>query len=123
MIDQIDNLIERFGEYNIDMIDHLSLSSCASAIKYGFAYKDFNINETYQLINKEPLFKLSLQQWKSMIEQYNKKDAREAIRRLKEKVWLQPTQELIDSIDEDLLHSEFDNITLSLDNYLASPPK
>jgi ssDNA-binding Zn-finger/Zn-ribbon topoisomerase 1 len=47
MIPALDNLINMFFEYKVDMLHNLSLSSNASQIKYALAYRDFDINGDY----------------------------------------------------------------------------
>jgi len=62
------------------------------------------------------LEKLSL--IKAACETYNKKNAREAIKNLQERVWSQETRELLDTISELLLHSDFGEIVVCVDRFL-----
>ena len=59
MIDPIDKLIEHNAKFNVDLISNLSLSKNASCIKYALAYKNFDVNENYGIINKENTFKIT----------------------------------------------------------------
>ena len=63
MIKPIDKLIEFNGQYNVDFISNISLSKNAASIKYGLAYKDFNPNVDYDVINKVNTFKPSRNWW------------------------------------------------------------
>jgi hypothetical protein len=50
MIKPIDNFIQMNFRYKIDMFSFMSMAACANAIKYAFAYKDFDININYPVI-------------------------------------------------------------------------
>ncbi|KAA6385124.1 MAG: hypothetical protein EZS28_019350 [Streblomastix strix] len=47
MIQPLDNLINWFYQYNVDMLSFMSLAANTNAIKYAIAYKDFDINTNY----------------------------------------------------------------------------
>ncbi|MCL2877620.1 MAG: ATP-binding protein [Acidobacteria bacterium] len=51
---------------------------------------------------------------KEACEAYDKKTARGVIAKIREKTWSPPTMELLDVIDEHLLHSEFDEIVIAV---------
>jgi len=51
---------------------------------------------------------------------YNKKAAKDALNKLREKTWASNTRKLIDSISEYLLHSEFDDAAAIIDNYIKN---
>ena len=74
MIEPIDNLINLFAAEKIDMLDNLSLSSCATAMKYAYCYKDFDLNKNYPVINKKSTFELTFNNWKNKCENYYKQD-------------------------------------------------
>ena len=74
MIKPIDNLIRMIAEYKVDLINNLSLSKNASAIKYALAYKDFNITEDYNIINHQTTFKPNIKWWEHKCDNYRKQD-------------------------------------------------
>jgi len=55
------------------MLQQMSLSKCATLCKYRFSYRDFSINGAYEL-KREPLYKLSYNDWKDRVFQYRKQD-------------------------------------------------
>jgi hypothetical protein len=66
MIPMIDARI-MYNNYYVDMLRNLSLSSCASQIKYALAYKDFDINKDDSVNNyyrKYKPYELSKDDWK-----------------------------------------------------------
>ena len=76
MIKPIDNLIELNAQYHVDLISNLSLSKCSACIKYALAYKDFDINKDYEVVNKENTFKPTLQWWKYKVHSYYEQDCK-----------------------------------------------
>jgi hypothetical protein len=66
MIPIIEGLIKKYSEYGVDMLQNLLLSSNSSQVKYGLAYKNFNLNEDYNLRN-ETTFKLTEELWVEMV--------------------------------------------------------
>ena len=73
MIPALNFLINFWTKFGIDMLQQLSLSKCADLCKYRFSYKDFSINGAYEL-KREPLYKLSYNDWKERAFQYRKQD-------------------------------------------------
>ncbi|KAA6371265.1 MAG: hypothetical protein EZS28_033207, partial [Streblomastix strix] len=75
MIQPLDNLINWFYQYNVDMLSFMSLAANANAIKYAIAYKDFDINTNYpqQSIKSKP-FTLSQSYWNYKVIGYNIQD-------------------------------------------------
>jgi signal transduction histidine kinase/CheY-like chemotaxis protein/HPt (histidine-containing phosphotransfer) domain-containing protein len=65
-----------------------------------------------------PYLKEKLLDIQSACAAYNKKGAREALSKLKEKTWTANVKEWIGNITGSLLHSEFDEITKMIDSYL-----
>ena len=55
---------------------------------------------------------------KSACEAYNKKVARDLIKGLRDRTWSRPVKELLETIAESLLHSEFDAIADAVEDYL-----
>ena len=49
---------------------------------------------------------------------YDKKTAKDAVNELKQKKWSRPTKELLNTITEHLLHSEFDEASTVVKNYI-----
>ncbi|KAA6367950.1 MAG: hypothetical protein EZS28_036523, partial [Streblomastix strix] len=47
MIEPLDYLIDMFFNYKIDMLQFMSMSACANAIKYALAYWDFKLDQDY----------------------------------------------------------------------------
>lgn len=75
MIPIMDNLIKMYWKMNIDLSQNISLASCASQMKYLSCYKDFDINNKYQIEETtEPDFKLSKDKFKRMCENYKIQD-------------------------------------------------
>ncbi|KAA6364005.1 MAG: hypothetical protein EZS28_040468, partial [Streblomastix strix] len=72
MIQPLDNLINWFYQYNVDMLSFMSLAANANAIKYSIAYKDFNLNVNCpQQQGKSKPFILSQSYWNSKVVGYN----------------------------------------------------
>jgi hypothetical protein len=58
-------------EYKIDMFSFMSMASCANAIKYALAYKDFDLNANYPpCIDNSYKFVLYPSYWKYKVEGY-----------------------------------------------------
>jgi signal transduction histidine kinase/CheY-like chemotaxis protein/HPt (histidine-containing phosphotransfer) domain-containing protein len=51
---------------------------------------------------------------------YNKKAAKETLAEIRQKTWHNQTNEWLSTIAELLLHSEFDEVSIAIDNYLQS---
>ena len=47
----------------------------------------------------------------------DKKTAKKELNELREKIWSNKTRELINTIAERILHSEFDEVTVLIDKY------
>jgi hypothetical protein len=60
-----------------------------------------------------------LREIKSACEEWDKTKAREFLALLKEKSWPKQTKELLDKINEQLLHSDFDEIGNEIDEFLT----
>jgi len=78
MIDLINSLIEILLEFDIDMLHNHSLSSNAAAIEYHYAYKDFDINDTYRIVFIEPAdrIRITSQFFNRMLQRYILQDRR-----------------------------------------------
>ncbi|WP_295163659.1 hypothetical protein, partial [uncultured Brachyspira sp.] len=74
MIKPIDNLINQNAQYKVDMISNLSLSKCSTSIKYALAYKDFDVNANYAIVNTVTIFEPSLKWWIKKCANYKKQD-------------------------------------------------
>ncbi|KAA6319036.1 MAG: hypothetical protein EZS28_054866, partial [Streblomastix strix] len=68
MIQPLDNHINWFYQYKVDMLSFMSLAANANAIKYAIAYKDFDLNVNYtQQSKKSTPFILSQSYWNSKV--------------------------------------------------------
>ena len=56
-------LITDLSKYGVDMLSNISLSKLSSNVKYAKAYKDFDLNEDYMIINEVNTFKPTLSWW------------------------------------------------------------
>ena len=74
MIKPIDNLIQMNSEYKVDLINNLSLSKNAVCIKYALAYKDFNVDAEYDIVNQQTTFEPNIKWWEHKCENYRKQD-------------------------------------------------
>ncbi|KAA6395245.1 MAG: hypothetical protein EZS28_009226 [Streblomastix strix] len=85
MIQPLDNLINWFYQYNVDILSFMSLAANANAIKYAIAYKDFDLNVNYPQYNqrfqtqgvqqsKSKPFVLSQSYWNYKVIGYNIQD-------------------------------------------------
>ncbi|KAA6403678.1 MAG: hypothetical protein EZS28_000791 [Streblomastix strix] len=75
MTQPLDNIINWFYQYNVDMLSFMSLAANANAIKYAIAYKDFDLNVNYpQQSKKSTPFILSQSYWNSKVIGYNIQD-------------------------------------------------
>jgi hypothetical protein len=74
MLPIIDGLTNLFWENKIDMLHNLSLSSCSSQAKYALAYKDFDINQDYNVPCGNILYNLTMPKWLTKCENYKKQD-------------------------------------------------
>ncbi|KAA6371981.1 MAG: hypothetical protein EZS28_032492, partial [Streblomastix strix] len=75
LIQPLDNLINWFYQYNLDMFSFMSLAAIANAIKYAIAYKDFDLNVNYpQQTSKSKPFILYQNYWNSKVIGYNIQD-------------------------------------------------
>ncbi|KAA6359944.1 MAG: hypothetical protein EZS28_044529, partial [Streblomastix strix] len=75
MIQPLDNLINWFYQFNVDMLSFMSLAANANAIKYAIAYKDFHLNVNYpQQSKKSTPFILSQSNWNLKVIGYNIQD-------------------------------------------------
>ena len=74
MIQPIDNLINLNAKYNVDLISNLSLSKNAVCEKYALAYKDFNPNIDYAIINTKNEFIPTHEWWSYKCDSYYYQD-------------------------------------------------
>ncbi|MCL2845001.1 MAG: ATP-binding protein [Chitinivibrionia bacterium] len=65
----------------------------------------------------KPLLREKLQEIKSACADWDKNKARESLAALKEKSWSKQTRELLEKINEQLLHSDFDEIESEIDKF------
>jgi hypothetical protein len=70
----VDDLIKRFYQYDVDMLRNVSLSACASQVKYAFAYKEFDMNKDYNITQKVKNYNLTEEGWKKKVEGYINQD-------------------------------------------------
>ncbi|KAA6402110.1 MAG: hypothetical protein EZS28_002357, partial [Streblomastix strix] len=56
MVEPIKNLINLFFEYKVDMIQFISMASCANAVKYSIAYNEFKLDGDYCINMLDPPF-------------------------------------------------------------------
>jgi hypothetical protein len=72
MIEPIDVLIKMNFIYLIDMFSFMSMAACANAIKYGYAYRDFDINAHYEPVkDTSPKFVLTEEYWNKKVDAYD----------------------------------------------------
>ena len=76
MIKPIDNLIKMNAEYKVDLLSNLSLSKNAACIKYALAYKDFNPEQHYGIVNEKNTFKPTLKWWIFKCNNYYNQDSK-----------------------------------------------
>jgi hypothetical protein len=83
MINPTDNLINIYAEHKINMLEYVSLASCASAMSnlsmvYPSLFKvhgrDFDPNKTYVRDNKEPAYQLTQSLFNKMVFSYERQD-------------------------------------------------
>lgn len=74
MIKPLDNLIQMNAEYKVDLINNLSLSKNSSCIKYALAYKDFDVDTKYGIINDKTTFKPDIKWWSYKCQSYKRQD-------------------------------------------------
>jgi hypothetical protein len=71
----VDALVQRFANYNVDMLRNFSLSSAASQVRLSFAYKDFDIHTDYNNVEKkETPYYLDHYAWTEKVNGYIKQD-------------------------------------------------
>jgi HEPN domain-containing protein len=75
MIPIIEGLIDLFWENKVDMLQNLSLSSCSNQTKYALAFRDFNIDEDYNVPTGFG-FNLTENKWKRKVDSYRTQDER-----------------------------------------------
>ena len=85
MIKPIDNLIEMNAKYGIDMLSNLSLSRNASEIKYAMAYKNFDIDYDYGVLNSKNTFKPTKEWWTYKVNSYYSQDEKWNLKQEKSK--------------------------------------
>jgi len=65
----------------------------------------------------EQLLREKLQEIKAACEDWDKSKARESLAALRKETWSKQTRELLDKINEQLLHSDFDEIEVEIDKF------
>ncbi|KAA6370700.1 MAG: hypothetical protein EZS28_033773 [Streblomastix strix] len=63
MIEPLDYLIDMFFNYKVDMLQFISISACANAIKYALTYFDFKLDQDYTPKDDYASFVLSQNYW------------------------------------------------------------
>jgi hypothetical protein len=76
MIKPINFLIEQMFEDRVDMLNNFTLASCASQIKYAFAYKDFDINADYNTDTNTKPFRFDFDWFEAKCKNYEKQDTK-----------------------------------------------
>ncbi|KAA6364955.1 MAG: hypothetical protein EZS28_039518, partial [Streblomastix strix] len=76
LLSAIDNRINDYIPYYIDLLQNTSLAKLSCLKKYAFAYKNFNISSCYNPIDATKPYDLTLEYWKSKVNSYNEQDKR-----------------------------------------------
>ncbi|KAA6384044.1 MAG: hypothetical protein EZS28_020428 [Streblomastix strix] len=76
LLSAIDNRINDYIPYHIDILQNTSLAKLSCLKKYTFAYKNFNISQSYNPIDNSNPYDLSLEYWKSKVNSYNEQEKR-----------------------------------------------
>ncbi|KAA6342550.1 MAG: hypothetical protein EZS28_052380, partial [Streblomastix strix] len=76
LLSAIDNRINDYKDYHIDLLQNTSLAKLSCLKKYAYCYKNFNISSCYNPEDKANTFVLSLDYWKSKVDSYNEQDKR-----------------------------------------------
>ncbi|KAA6381928.1 MAG: hypothetical protein EZS28_022544, partial [Streblomastix strix] len=76
MIQPLDYLIDMFFNYKIDMLQFMSMSACANAIKYALAYWDFKLDQDYMPKDDYASFILTQNYWNIKVQNYLEQDKR-----------------------------------------------
>ncbi|KAA6402416.1 MAG: hypothetical protein EZS28_002062 [Streblomastix strix] len=76
LLSAIDNRINDYIPYHIDLLQNTSLTKLSCLKKYAFAYKNFNISSCYNPEDKANPFDLSMEYWKSKVNSCNEQDKR-----------------------------------------------
>ncbi|KAA6381738.1 MAG: hypothetical protein EZS28_022735 [Streblomastix strix] len=87
MIELPDYLIDMFFNYKIDMLQFMSMSACANAIKYALAYWDFKLDQDYTQKDDYASFILTQNYWNIKVQnylEYDKKRNRHTSNNIKE---------------------------------------
>ncbi|KAA6384063.1 MAG: hypothetical protein EZS28_020411 [Streblomastix strix] len=83
MLHPIDNMINFYFEFKVDMLLNTSLAKNSCQVKYSFVYKDFDLQESYNdvitndddsIVNQ---FILTPQYWQMKVNDYNEQDKRQ----------------------------------------------
>ncbi|KAA6378776.1 MAG: hypothetical protein EZS28_025697 [Streblomastix strix] len=74
MIEPFDYLIDMFFNYKIDMLQFMSMSACASAIKYALTYWDFKLDQDYTPKDDYASFILTQNYWNIKVQNYLEQD-------------------------------------------------
>jgi len=78
---------------------------------------DANIEDTQEAL---VYLREKLTDIKNACDAYDKKTVKNTLNELKEKIWSHKTKELMNSIADHLLHSEFDEVSALADSYIKS---
>ncbi|KAA6365029.1 MAG: hypothetical protein EZS28_039444 [Streblomastix strix] len=76
MIEPLDYLIDMFFNYKIDMLQFMSMSASANAIKYALAYWDFKLDQDYTPKDDYAPFILTQNYWNIKVQNYLEQDKR-----------------------------------------------
>ncbi|KAA6385457.1 MAG: hypothetical protein EZS28_019016 [Streblomastix strix] len=76
MIEPLDYLIDMFFNYKIDMLQFMSMSACANAIKYVLAYWNFKLDQDYTPKDDYASFNLKQNYWNIKVQNYLEQDKR-----------------------------------------------
>ncbi|KAA6367784.1 MAG: hypothetical protein EZS28_036689, partial [Streblomastix strix] len=86
MLHPIDNMINFYFEFKVDMLLNTSLAKNSCQVKYSFVYKDFDLSESYNDVisdSQDPndvevkQFILTPQYWQLKVNDYNEQDKRQ----------------------------------------------
>ncbi|KAA6380366.1 MAG: hypothetical protein EZS28_024107 [Streblomastix strix] len=84
MLHPIDNMINFYFEFKVDMLLNTSLAKNSCQVKYSFVYKDFDLSESYNDVitnndndSIDNQFILTPQYWYQKVNDYNEQDKRQ----------------------------------------------
>ncbi|KAA6403099.1 MAG: hypothetical protein EZS28_001377 [Streblomastix strix] len=74
MMEPVDYLIDIFFNYKIDMLQFMSMSACANAIKHAVVYWDFKLDQDYTPKDDYASFILNQNYWNIKVQNYLEQD-------------------------------------------------